>query len=431
MDKIQAWPMPEGMKRRRGVVRGASRRLLWRILIALSIVGLFHFVDSHVRYREGLRAKYLPTEFRISPPTVSMGEIITRTGKIADGVSSRAEMLANRADWKRLGKGREGEAFAYNNSVIKVYNDRTSPFRDCAPVEGTGLRWPTEIPATLAMEGSMRQGSDNLQSLTPRDAFIPAEDYFRAPVTPGGEYQWHLVTPLLQAGTLAKLAAVTAKDGLSYHEVDRTYRPSLDFMLSALEYLHTEHNLCHDDVKMDNIFVASPEHPTHWVLADLGNARQPNHAYHSSSLWTADTPQLPDCRLNDVVRLVKTYVAFLRAASADWPAFDAAFFRADEPLSRLYWAAVGDAPTAREMRSLSALHAPVAREADADLSGETYGVPGADEAVNPLRVPLAIAVSRHLRIGASERWAKFVGLAPVLGIPVSSCAGDVGLSSDV
>jgi len=30
---------------------------------------------------------------------------------------------------------------------------------------------------------------------------------------------------------------------------------------SALEFLHRENNLCHDDFKLDNIFVASPEHP--------------------------------------------------------------------------------------------------------------------------------------------------------------------------
>ncbi|RYP63280.1 hypothetical protein DL771_009351 [Monosporascus sp. 5C6A] len=46
--------------------------------------------------------------------------------------------------------------------------------------------------------------------------------------------------------------------------------------------------------------------------------------------------QSTDCRVNDAARLAKTYVTFLRLASSDEAAFDAAFCAGVGPWSELY-----------------------------------------------------------------------------------------------
>src|SRR5690606_12814930 len=107
---------------------------------------------------------------------------------------------------------------------------------------------------------------------------------------------------------------------------------------------HEDHNLCHDDVKTDNIFI-SPSSSTanstgpQWLLGDLGNARHPSHPYHSSYLWAPLNSQLPDCRANDVFRLLKSYATFLRRSVSDAHAFDRVFFEGTEAWSCLYWRA--------------------------------------------------------------------------------------------
>jgi hypothetical protein len=118
--------------------------------------------------------------------------------------------------------------------------------------------------------------------------------------------------------------------------------------------MHTKRNLCHDDIKLDNVFLTSFSKglvDTHWLLGDLGNARQLNHTYHTSRLWSHDNDQLADCRSNDAIHLVEVYVQFLRLGASEVPdvskddivPFDAAFFYQQEPWSRFYWAVISAA----------------------------------------------------------------------------------------
>jgi len=103
---------------------------------------------------------------------------------------------------------------------------------------------------------------------------------------------------------------------------------------------------------------------THWLLGDFGNVREIEHPYHSTHIWTRDSLQHRDCRINDVVRLLRTYISFLRIASSSSSStstststspsispsasssasakieFDKVFWTASEPWSKLYWTAI-------------------------------------------------------------------------------------------
>jgi hypothetical protein len=417
----------DGAWRRRGFIRAPSPRQLSRLLLLLGCISFVHFLNLHIQYREALAAKYLPTEFLDFEDGHS--NATQRLYSYVHGGASdaaRAGIVSERSRWTRLGAGREGEAFVYGNSVVKVYNERSSPFRNCVPTEGTTLRWPTEIAATLIMGGSSRNMTDGLGT-SPQEAFLPVDDFFHTPTKPGAAPQWHLVTPFLRAGTLKKLAATTSASGtsaLSFRDVDALYRPSFEHLLGGLDLLHNKHNLCHDDIKADNIFVASPERPTHWVLADLGNARQPSHPYHSSILWTADTHQNSDCKLNDVIRLVKVYMAFVRAASSDPANFDDAFFAAAEPLPAMYWDILRNPAPAIQVRETSSRKSPSRDGASAPVQGSEVRAGTAVSLASFFmgrRRAMAIAVSRHLRVGASETKGRLFGLSWLMGIPVLGC----------
>ncbi|KAI0393592.1 hypothetical protein F5Y17DRAFT_431529 [Xylariaceae sp. FL0594] len=206
-----------------------------------------------------------------------------------------------------------------------------------------------------------------------------SESSVRGPSTSG----WHLVTPFFPAGNLKNLAERLRPLNLTAKELDARFRRSFERLLGALEKMHGRYGLCHDDVKAENIFVvgsaptsasvfsssapaSSPspspslspspspstkvltddddESSTHWLLADFGNTREITHPYHATAIWTRDSRQHGDCRVNDVLRLLKTYIGFLRIASSSSSSssgkessFDKAFWTASEPWSELYW----------------------------------------------------------------------------------------------
>ncbi|OLN97090.1 hypothetical protein CCHL11_02149 [Colletotrichum chlorophyti] len=408
--------------RRRGLTTSFSR-LAFRFVAVASAVATIHFMGLYFQYRSSMREKYSPTQFN----AISNWEPESDAGNAERGV-----LLDNRKHWKKLGEGREGEAFTFNGSVIKVYNDASSPFRNCiSDADGVVGRWPTEIPATLIMgghEGDSALTNDGAY----RDTFVPVKDYFLAATDPSQPPKWHLVTPFYQSGTLKKLAKRlrSSKNPPSYREVDQMFRPSFEAVLSALGYLHEAQNLCHDDVKLDNIFVASGEDPTQWKIGDLGNAREPEHGYHSSPLWTADTPQLRDCRANDALRLVKAYMQFLRLSSADPDAFDAALFGGVETVSRMYWSVRRAAVpmSAADVGEVSAMYPP-RTQGDEELWLATEpaevevsrGWAPAAEAVLGWRGALARVVRLELRVGAKEDLGKFFGMTGIFGIPVGAC----------
>ncbi|KAK7426417.1 hypothetical protein QQZ08_007011 [Neonectria magnoliae] len=255
-----------------------------------------------------------------------------------DGRSySRQDIWAHRQEWKLLGSGSEGDAFTYNGTVIKVYKAVHHPFRNCVPATSPEMRWPTEIAASLLLGGVV-------DSQSPRQDmdFLPVTDYFLSPATQTEPQKWHFLTQYLPLGNLAKLAEHLRSSKHSYTglELDMLFRAPMKRLLRALDRMHRQYGLCHDDIKPDNIWLSGSEESDaakHWILADLGNVREPSHPYHSSMLWSKLNDNLPDCRINDVLRLLKSYVQFMREAVDDVATFDAQFFQAQEPWAQLFW----------------------------------------------------------------------------------------------
>ncbi|KAM0325770.1 hypothetical protein ACHAQA_007071 [Verticillium albo-atrum] len=415
----------------RRVARRLPPRLVVRTLVVVTVLALFHLGDLHLQFRDAMRAKYSATDF--TSLTQDEEALLVRNewqSDVIDGLD-RATLLVNRPHWKRLGRGHEGDVFLFNNSVVKVYREDNSPLRNCVPGK-PGMRWPTEIPATLLL-GGLEQERLHDDGDPFRSMFVPVQDYFLASIQDHQPPKWHFVTPFLRAGTAQKLAhdLSTAAEPFSYLELDRIYRPSFHALLSALTHLHTAHNLCHDDVKLDNIFIASAQDPKRWILADLGNARQPDHPYHASALWTADTAQHRDCRINDAVRLTKSYMQFVREAAADRTAFDAALFAGEMPLSRLFWSVMEAPPAsaAAGVRERSVMYAP--HVDGQETPGVALRLPEARPTGGFARGLLGIfmgqeaaaaaQVSSLLRIGAKEQLGKTLGMTAFFGIPQSGC----------
>jgi hypothetical protein len=175
-----------------------KRTLLHRLAIVAGICCAVQIIQLHVQARNSLEAKFTTTRFE------SDAEVSSRYNNISS-TFDKDELLAARPDWRLLGSGCEGSAFAWDGLVIKTYKTTRSRFRNCLSsslVGDIGLndggdfqyptRWPTEIPATLLA------GSEP-GFLTPRDAFFAVS-------SPMEEAQWHLVTPLAEGGTLQTLA---------------------------------------------------------------------------------------------------------------------------------------------------------------------------------------------------------------------------------
>ncbi|KAI1261604.1 hypothetical protein F5Y18DRAFT_195048 [Xylariaceae sp. FL1019] len=299
------------------------------IIIAF-ILGLFYLTHLHITYRRALLSKYSPTIF---PPTSSWD--ISNIPWNPSNSSLAGPILEHRKEWKRVGGGFEGDVFVFGEHVIKTFHISRSPLRNCVE----GVRIPTEILAMYGLGGiggAIREETD----------FLPMKDFFLEEGENEREKRWYIVMPYLPSGNLENLAKRLRGENLSHRELDSKFRASWNRMLSALGRMH-EDGLCHDDVKMDNIFVADShagENGSHWILADFGNVREIGHPYHKSRIWR-EAGQIGDCRVNDVVRLVKGYVSFLRMASSGdgAEAFDEAFWEGRESWSRLYWAAVRDA----------------------------------------------------------------------------------------
>lgn len=68
----------------------------------------------------------------------------------------------------------------------------------------------------------------------------------------------------------------------------------------------------------------------------MGNLRQDFHPYHSKLLWR-ENRQLADCRANDVICALKSYLRFVCDANTDDDAFNIEFFKGKQPLSWLFW----------------------------------------------------------------------------------------------
>ncbi|KUI62944.1 hypothetical protein VP1G_10068 [Cytospora mali] len=451
-----------------------AQRLVYVILV---LVGL-QFWLLHSAYCQALAEKYSPTLFtRLSRQDEDLLASSRWHLAVGDQRAERQSLLQNRIQWETLGSGYEGDTFAYNDFVIKVFKPGRSPLRNCVPGVSPKMQWPPELPASLLL-GGLRdqpdQKQDHASALSPQSGFLPVLDYFLLPPPSRNSHpgEWYLVTPLLKSGTLEHLAKRLQQEenASSPDEVDARFRPSFDRLLRALDIMHTEHDLCHDDIKMDNIFITrqiSPSEATsntssvlsddeeaHWLIADLGNARQPSHPYHSSLLWAHDNNQHADCRVNDVVRLVKSYMFFLQSASTTRKgAFNDAFLTAATPWSQLYWHTInsarqaldGTAAALQVLEVSSNVFPPSTTDRD-ELRSQSGTGSTVDKApydgIHSFATPAleatwgewlwsglgdsarkAFMVRRELNSGmsVSEKWAKIFGTMGILPTPYKGC----------
>lgn len=320
-----------------------KRTVIHRLTLLAGICCVAQLLRLHVAARSSLKAKYTATAFG---DDTGILERYANISTVFDE-ANRSALLRAESRWRPLGSGFEGSTFTWDGHVIKTFKAKRSPFRNCFDLgminrlrlepginETCTTRWPTEIPASL-IAGTVQ-------------GFLPVSDAFFARSSSEQVAQWHLVTPLMQGGTLENLARSVSHAQLgremTAHTLDVRFRPKFDELLVALQHLHGR-GLCHDDVKMENIFVArsDTEEDGAWLIGDLGNVRQVSHPYHASALWTHSNGQLPDCRANDALRATKSYLQFLRRASrsatGSASSFDMALFDDMQPWARLFWRA--------------------------------------------------------------------------------------------
>jgi serine/threonine protein kinase len=377
------------------------------MVILLCIVAIIQIQHLYLTHRQSLAAKYSPTTF-----SLDSDEPYPRFRRPDDEDSQfQDDLLANRASWRVLGAGWEGKVFTYKDYVIKTFTPGRSPFRNCAP-GGAGDRWPTEIPASLQFGAA-----------SPNDTatgFLPVKAYFKVSPSPVEPEEWHLVTPLLRGGNLNTLSQALRKNPIpmTYRDIDAAHRPAFNRLLETLQNLHSA-GYCHDDIKPANIFIQSS---SHWILGDLGNLRHIEHPYHSSRLWK-DNGQLEDCRANDVLRALKSYIKFIQASVHDEVAFNAALFRGEEPLSRLLWWTMADERnmSAEELRRRSGIEAPrsPARDEPTDFKsgGHMLGT------LFPRRIAVKYAADRVLRTRMGERMARWWAMVWLFDVPVEEVCG--------
>jgi serine/threonine protein kinase len=395
--------------------------LRWRIAIVLFIAAFYHQQHLFLVSRQSLAAKYSSTQFDVN----HSGLQSSLNRRDDANYAFQDELIANRDAWTTLGEGWEGKVFAYKGWVIKTFTPGQSPFRNCAP--GTeGEKWPTEIAASLRFGGyshDLGSGRDAFdQSInTTLDGFLPVKAYFKASTPPRQVPEWHLVTPLLSGGNLNTLARTISLERkyTTAREIDVHHRPTLERLFDNLQRLH-EAGYCHDDIKPANIFVAGDRK---WLLGDLGNVRHITHEYHSSRLW-ADNGQLEDCRANDAIRTLKSYLQFVRMAADDKPCFDERTFGGNEPLSRLFWQASTNAPkmSAAQLRNLSFVEHPrKARQVETSRvsASRSYAL----SSMLSSQWALGRAVDHAVETRMGEKLIRWWAMTGILGVPNKESCG--------
>lgn len=430
-------------------------RLITRLAYILIVLGFMQLYSLHFSYYEALAEKYSPTTI----PSYTQQGLSARhrwRADLKEQDGPRKRLLDNRLSWNKLGSGYEGDTFIFNGSVIKVFKPGRSPLRNCVMDSATQMSWPPEIPISLLL-GGLEDDTSALARSPDEAHFLPVRDYFFLPnVKDGTTGEWHLVTRFLAQGTLKNVARRLRSEVPSpdVEEIDVRFRPSLNRILGALAEMHSQYELCHDDIKIDNIFVEDLEsivsnsdrnqsenhgRDAHWFLGDLGNARQVSHSYHTSLLWTHDNGQHPDCRINDVLRLMRTYALFLQSAAASskiqTALYNDAFLGGSTPWSQLYWHTIKSswdgATVAEEVRKLSALtYAPTHEDvAVHHAEQETIRRPTTPEYKESWWArwytagAKALAVGKELKTGGSvsEKWAKIFGTMGILKTPSRGC----------
>lgn len=404
-----------------------KRNVIRRLALILGVCCTLQIIRLHTLSILALKAKYTATDFS------SYTQVLEQQVNTANGLdfTNRSSLLAARPDWRPLGSGWEGSTYAWNGEVVKTFKPEQSPFRNCqlpneraqSLVRHKSSRWPAEIPATLIF------GND--------EGFVPVRDVFLADTPPMHELQWHLVTPLMEGGSLHALADNLARSGRNdskdIRQLDIRYRSSFNRLLRSLGRLHAQ-GYCHDDVKPGNIFVDAPsdnQSSASWRLGDLGNVRQVAHPYHASSLWTHKNGQLPDCRANDALRAVKTYLQFLRQASAGLSEtvvasspFDRALVAAEEPWARLFRRARGvenQLSVGEVLRWSEGEEGPATSAYSLAMLSQRPRVSLTRSFFLGWQETSDRAATRLLKISASEGWSRLLALTWLFGVPVGGC----------
>ena len=393
----------------------------YRVVIVFFIVTLLQQHHLYLVSRQSLSEKYSATNF-----DARSGDLQPRYwGPDDEDSQFQHKLLANREDWKLLGEGFEGKVFAYQDSVIKTFIPGRSPFRNCAPNSAT--RWPTEIPASLRFGGSSpidyvgdEASNDTKPAYT---GFLPVKAHFMASTSSGHPEEWHLVTPLVTGGTLVSLAEThsTEQKAKSYREIDALYRPAFNSLLDSMATFH-DAGYCHDDIKPSNVFI---QDGSQWVIGDLGNVREISHPYHSSRIWK-ENQQLADCRANDVVRALQSYLKFIQSCMADHGAFNTALFESEEPTSKLLWWTLADAPgmRAEQLRQRSIIEHPgAAPELENEERFPAPAQPHTLLRIFSKRAATKLAAEHVLMTRMDERSARLWGLVWLFGVPDSGHCG--------
>jgi serine/threonine protein kinase len=381
--------------------------LRYRVAVVFFILALFQQQNLYLTSRQALSEKYSATDF-----DSHNGGLQTRSWTPDDGHTVfQDELIANRASWKVLGEGWEGKVFTYEDSVIKTFTPGRSPFRNCAP---DATKWPTEIPASLQFGGTATDDAN-----TTHDGFLPVKAHFMASTTPGEPAEWHLVTPLLKSGNLASLARKLSMEEqpMSYEQIDARYRPAFNELLKNMGTLHGA-GYCHDDVKPGNVFI---QDESHWVIGDLGNVREVEHPYHSSRIWK-DNGQLDDCRANDVVRALQSYLKFIQSSAVDEEDFNETLYGGQAPLSRLFWWTLADAPdmSAEELGQRSLVEYPeVTHEIEVDDRYLKPTLPHTFLSLFSRRRAMKNAADQALTTRIGETRARMWGMVWLFGVPES------------
>ena len=304
------------------------------------------------------------------------------------------------------GKGENGDNTRSNSDSARVVAD-----------------WPTEVEATLIFSGLSIDNPAHTSNVNVTDdvdsalvgkeygskyGILPVVDYFigvssedegiirsvgRAALMSKQRQrerlQWYMVMPAV-GGTLEHHGPElqrSSRDKAAHlrptiSKLDSEYRPALHGVLVALNRLHSE-GYCHDDVKPDNIFLGN-DHAAQWLLGDLGNVRDAGHAYHATVDYTIRN-HWSDCKSDDVRRLLKSYLSFLRDASVrdgNSVVFDyELYYVRNAPWARLYWAFTDGQFRVEDVLSYSQEDAPAApvRGGESGIRMTDVGVLGIEE----------------------------------------------------
>lgn len=266
---------------------------------------------------------------------------------------------------RHLGQGFEGSAALYMDAtsgdrvVIKsftnVARNKIPELLVMSDLGNSTTTWPTEIEAGLLLGETPVKAS-----------YVPVLDYFI--LQSETNWSWALVMPFASKGNLMNLATnERRREDRDADQLDQAYRQAFNDMLTALASLHGA-DLCHDDIKPDNILVESNDH---WLVGDLGGIRHTSHPWHATTTWQLQN-QWPNCQFNDIRRSLKTYLWFLREASGDKVSFDRQFWEKSTAWSKMYWTYVENPVDIQEVLEASRwefAERTAARE-DADLAAD-------------------------------------------------------------